>query len=103
MATITKQALGENGPLVSGLGSGCMRMSPVWGTKGKDENESIATIRMALDQGINQCAGGEICPPDGEESGGVQKGLFQDVRHATPAVAAGEAADGGASSYRKEE
>jgi aryl-alcohol dehydrogenase-like predicted oxidoreductase len=53
MATITKIALGENGPLVSKLGLGCMRMSPVWGSMAQDESESIATIQMALDSGIN--------------------------------------------------
>ena len=51
--TTTKIALGKNGPLVSKLGLGCMRMSPVWGGPGKDENESIATIQKALDSGIN--------------------------------------------------
>jgi len=51
--TITKMALGKNGPLVSKLGLGCMRMSPVWNTPAKDEDESIATIQMALDNGIN--------------------------------------------------
>jgi aryl-alcohol dehydrogenase-like predicted oxidoreductase len=30
-----------------------MRMSSVWGSPTRDENESIATIRMALDNGIN--------------------------------------------------
>ncbi|SHN33981.1 aldo/keto reductase [Chitinophaga sp. CF418] len=53
MTTITKTALGQNGPLVSKLGLGCMRMSPVWGRAGNDENESIATIQTALDSGIN--------------------------------------------------
>lgn len=46
-------ALGKGGPLVSKLGLGCMRMSPVWGSKGQDETESIATIQAALDNGIN--------------------------------------------------
>ncbi len=50
---MTKIVLGNNGPLVSKLGLGCMRMSPVWGGKANDENESIATIQMALDNGIN--------------------------------------------------
>lgn len=50
MTTIT---LGNNGPLVSKLGLGCMRMSSVWGSATNDENESIATIQMALDSGIN--------------------------------------------------
>lgn len=53
MTTITKIALGKNGPLVSKLGLGCMRMSPTWGGKANDENESIATIQEALDNGIN--------------------------------------------------
>ncbi|RFS20129.1 aldo/keto reductase [Chitinophaga silvatica] len=53
MAKVTKIALGKNGPLVSKLGLGCMRMSPVWGSQARDENESIATIQMALDNGIN--------------------------------------------------
>lgn len=50
---MTKINLGKNGPLVSKLGLGCMRMSPVWGGKMNDENESIATIQAALDKGIN--------------------------------------------------
>jgi aryl-alcohol dehydrogenase-like predicted oxidoreductase len=50
---ITKINLGENGPLVSKLGLGCMRMSSVWGGPTNDENESIATIHAALDSGIN--------------------------------------------------
>ncbi|RFM27004.1 aldo/keto reductase [Deminuibacter soli] len=53
MTTVKKIALGNNGPLVSKLGLGCMRMSSVWGGATNDENESIATIQMALDNGIN--------------------------------------------------
>jgi len=53
MATITKINLGQNGPLVSKLGLGCMRMSSVWGGPVNDEAESIATIQSALDNGIN--------------------------------------------------
>jgi aryl-alcohol dehydrogenase-like predicted oxidoreductase len=53
MTTITKIALGKNGPLVSKLGLGCMRMSPVWGGPAREEGESIATIQMALNSGIN--------------------------------------------------
>ena len=53
MTTITKIALGKNGPLVSKLGLGCMRMSSVWGGPVSDESESIATIQSALDSGIN--------------------------------------------------
>ena len=44
--------LGRSGPEVSALGLGCMGMSPgVYGPA--DEAESIATIRAALDAGIN--------------------------------------------------
>ncbi len=45
--------MGQNGPLVSKLGLGCMRMSSVWGGAAPDETESIATIQQALDSGIN--------------------------------------------------
>src|ERR1700761_5702819 len=53
MTEIAKITLGKDGPLVSKLGLGCMRMSSVWGGPKQDENESIATIRAALDNGIN--------------------------------------------------
>ncbi|WP_078350615.1 aldo/keto reductase [Mucilaginibacter pedocola] len=53
MENIKKIQLGNNGPLVSKLGLGCMRMSSVWGSKAQDETESIATIQAALDNGIN--------------------------------------------------
>lgn len=53
MTTITKINLGKNGPLVSKLGLGCMRMSSVWGSEASNESESIHTIQMALDSGIN--------------------------------------------------
>lgn len=53
MEKITKMNLGKNGPLVSKLGLGCMRMSSVWGGPVNDENESVATIQAALDTGIN--------------------------------------------------
>ena len=53
MKTVTKINLGKNGPLVSKLGLGCMRMSSVWGGPVNDESESIATIQSALDSGIN--------------------------------------------------
>jgi len=53
MSNIKQITLGKNGPLVSKLGLGCMRMSSVWGSPTNDEGESIATIQMALDNGIN--------------------------------------------------
>ncbi|HMH23258.1 MAG TPA: aldo/keto reductase [Puia sp.] len=53
MKTVTKKNLGKNGPSVSTLGLGCMRMSASFGGQAKDEAESIATIQAALDNGIN--------------------------------------------------
>ncbi len=53
MSPIKKIQLGQNGPLVSKLGLGCMRMSSIWGGFAPDEEESIATINEALDHGIN--------------------------------------------------
>jgi aryl-alcohol dehydrogenase-like predicted oxidoreductase len=49
----TKQ-LGSKGPLVSAIGLGCMGMSDFYGSKTtRDDEESILTIRAALDAGIN--------------------------------------------------
>lgn len=42
--------LGKNGPIVSAMGLGCMGMSGIYGPA--DEQESIATVRAALDAGI---------------------------------------------------
>jgi aryl-alcohol dehydrogenase-like predicted oxidoreductase len=53
MKNINKIQLGHNGPIVSKLGLGCMRMSSIWGGPTPDESESIATIHEALDNGIN--------------------------------------------------
>jgi aryl-alcohol dehydrogenase-like predicted oxidoreductase len=53
MKNIQKIQLGQNGPEVSKLGLGCMRMSSIWGGPTPDQNESIATIQQALDNGIN--------------------------------------------------
>jgi aryl-alcohol dehydrogenase-like predicted oxidoreductase len=53
MKNITKIQLGHNGPFVSKLGLGCMRMSSIWGGSAPEEKESIATIHEALDSGIN--------------------------------------------------
>ncbi|MVN90389.1 aldo/keto reductase [Mucilaginibacter aquatilis] len=53
MKNIANIKLGNNGPLVSKLGLGCMRMSSIWGGPTPNEAESIATINEALDLGIN--------------------------------------------------
>jgi aryl-alcohol dehydrogenase-like predicted oxidoreductase len=47
-----QRKLGSNGPLVSAMGLGCMGMSDFYVT-GLDEQESIATLHLALEMGIN--------------------------------------------------
>ena len=47
------RTLGQNGPRVSAMGLGCMRMSSLAGQKSNTDEEGIATIRAALEAGIN--------------------------------------------------
>jgi aryl-alcohol dehydrogenase-like predicted oxidoreductase len=47
------RTLGKNAPRVSAIGLGCMRMWNLVGAKSGTDEESIATIRAALDAGIS--------------------------------------------------
>src|ERR1700679_3698239 len=47
------RTFGRIGPRVSAMGLGCMRMSSFVGTQSSTDEESIATIRAALEAGIN--------------------------------------------------
>lgn len=51
VVTLEKKQLGRSGPLVSAMGLGCMGMSTAYGQP--DDRESIETIRLALDLGVN--------------------------------------------------
>ena len=48
---ILRRRLGQSGPEVSAIGLGCMGMSEFYGAA--DDDESVATIHLAIDQGLN--------------------------------------------------
>ena len=48
------KTMGKNGPQVSQIGLGCMGMSDLYGSKEtRDDKESLATINLAVEEGIN--------------------------------------------------
>lgn len=75
--------LGKNGPAVSALGLGCMGMSFAYGSY--DDAESVATIRRALDLGINFLDTADIYGPHTNERlvGGAIRGRRDEVFLAT--------------------
>ncbi|MGH7707217.1 MAG: aldo/keto reductase, partial [Vulcanimicrobiaceae bacterium] len=47
---MAQRVLGRGGPIVSGLGLGCLGMSDYYG--GRNDEESLATLQLALELGV---------------------------------------------------
>ncbi len=100
--------LGRGGPAVSALGLGCMGMSEGYGAP--DEGEAIATIRRALDLGLNFLDTADIYGPHVNEVlvGRAIQGRREDVVLATkfgfvtdPALARRRTLDGRPDTVRR--
>ncbi|EKE69878.1 aldo/keto reductase [Gallaecimonas xiamenensis] len=74
-----QRQLGANGPLVSALALGCMGMSEFYGNG--DDRESLATLDLALEQGLNFWDTADIYGPYSNETlvGQALKGRRQQV------------------------
>ncbi len=78
-----QRKLGRGGPVVSALGLGCMGMSEFYGPR--DEEESVATIRRALELGITFFDTADVYGPHTNEElvGRVLRGRREQVIIAT--------------------
>ncbi len=65
MSTLATRRLGPNGPTVSALGLGCMGMSFAYGPA--DENESLATLDLALERGVDFLDTADVYGPHANE------------------------------------
>ena len=84
--TLPTRALGSQGLRVSALGLGCMSMSASYGTaEERDEAESIATIRRAIELGVTLFDTAEVYGPHTNEElvGRALKGKRDGVIIAT--------------------
>jgi aryl-alcohol dehydrogenase-like predicted oxidoreductase len=63
--TMQTRTLGRHGPNVSALGLGCMGMSDFYGQR--DDAESIATVRHALDRGLTLLDTADVYGPHTNE------------------------------------
>ena len=61
--SVPRRTLGRDGPSVSALGLGCMGMSDFYG--GQDDAESIRTLHMALDRGVDFLDTADVYPLGG--------------------------------------
>lgn len=78
-----QRELGKQGLTVSALGLGCMGMSEFYGER--DERESLATLKRALDLGLNFLDTADMYGPFKNEEliGGVLKGRRESIVLAT--------------------
>jgi len=77
---VPRRKLGKNGPEVSIIGLGCMGMSGFYTTNGFDEEESLKTIKRALDAGIDHFDTADIYGSHGTHFGHNEELLGKAIK-----------------------